>query len=89
MMTVTLKRDEISYSPAVDMLYIVPDGGSIEVASEIEDLWDKGISVYRSSPNGGIGGIEIYDFKSTYGEPPMVIDVPAREPFKIEIPFAI
>lgn len=89
MMTYCVKQDEVAYSPAVDMLYIVLPGGSIEAASEIEDFWDIGISVFHKYPDGGLGGIEIYDFKERYGEPPLVINVPSREPFKLEIPFAV
>ena len=89
MMTYSAKRDEVAYAEAADMLYVVPEGGSIEAASEIEDLWESGISVFHALPDDVLSGIEIYDFKQTYGNPPVVIDVPARRPFRLEIPFAI
>lgn len=89
MVTYSIKRDECAYAPSVDMLYVVLPGGSLEYASEIEDFWDIGVSVFHKYPDGGLGGIEIYDFKERYGEPPLSIDIPAREPFKLEIPFAL
>ena len=87
MMTLSAKRDEVAYAPAVDMLYIVQNGGSLDACDEIEDVWPQGITVMTTDES--ISGIEIYDFKERYGEPPLTIDVQASEPFRLEIPFAL
>lgn len=87
MMTYSVKPDEVSYAPTVDMLYIVHDGGSLDACDEIEDIWPQGITVMTT--DGTVSGIEIYDFMKTYGNSPLVIDVMAQTPFKLEIPFSL
>lgn len=87
MMTYSVKRDEVAYAPAADMLYIVQNGGSLDVCDELEDVWPQGITVMTT--NGELSGIEIYDFLKRYGNPPIIIDVQASRPFRLEIPFAI
>lgn len=87
MKTYSVDRSELAYAPAVDMLYIVQNGGSLDSCDSIEDIWPQGITVMTT--DGKLSGVEIYDFRERYGDPPVTIDVAASEPFKLEIPFAL
>lgn len=86
-MKLVLNEGDISYNQPSDMLYISIDGHPLDACDEIEDIWEQGITVMRTS--GMITGIEIYKFCERYPNTPIIIDVCSKEPFQLSIPFTI
>lgn len=85
MRTMIVDPSHMGYAEVVDNLYVTfgdyPLNGTM---SRIEDVGPY-ISVFYGT-DGSLVGIELYDFVSTFGKPPMKLLIPAMEPFYVEIP---
>lgn len=81
----TLRPSSIGYAEVIDHLYIA-FGDSDLTTLDHEDEVGPWITVQYSWPDGELAGIEIYGLKEHFGNPPLSIMIPAREPFIVEIP---
>jgi uncharacterized protein YuzE len=84
MTSLKIDREQVSYDPATDTLY-VRYGDYDDAYTEVIDI-PPNISVMYRYPDGGFAGIEIFDFTEAFGELPTVLRLDVKSPIVLELP---